>query len=553
VREVGEVGTGWPPAPDRRILGARAPPAASRGALAMAARTPLRVVLVKPSKYGRDGYVERFRRGFMPNSTLGYLASLTPAEVDGVPCETVTIDEYVRADLGYLDLLAADPDRRTLVALVGVQSHQFHRALDLAALARSRSVACAVVGGPHSMTCDTAELQGRGVSFALAEAELVWPAILRDALAGALEPVYGGDRRWQERLEPPPLRPPSKRDLRRYAVRLMGIYPARGCPFTCNFCSVIKIAGRAMRSQPVATTLASLKAAQAAGVRRVMFTSDNFNKIPDLRALLEAMIDEGVRLPFFAQCDVQIEREPALVELLARAGCFQMFVGVESFSREALRAAHKLHNKPERYARIVELCRAHGITSHFSNILGFPGDTEASIREHLATLRALGPDVASFYLLTPIPGTEQYGDFLEQGLISEDNLDRFDGSAVTWRHPHLAPRRWEDLVFGCVREFYSARDVAAKLARLASGRRDFRTASALAAVLGYSLQSRLAAAARTHPMAGGVGRVRRDREADYLPVRRRTFGFERAPLPANLTLSVADEELNRRAKLRAAG
>jgi hypothetical protein len=101
----------------------------------MAARTPLRVVLVKPSKYGRDGYVERFRRGFMPNSTLGYLASLTPAEVDGVPCETVTVDEYVRADLGYLDLLAADPDRRTLVALVGVQSHQFHRALDLAALA----------------------------------------------------------------------------------------------------------------------------------------------------------------------------------------------------------------------------------------------------------------------------------------------------------------------------------------------------------------------------------------------------------------------------------
>lgn len=33
-------------------------------------------------------------------------------------------------------------------------------------------------------------------------------------------------------LEPPPLVPPSRRDLRRYAVRLMGIYPARGCPFT---------------------------------------------------------------------------------------------------------------------------------------------------------------------------------------------------------------------------------------------------------------------------------------------------------------------------------
>ena len=333
------------------------------------------------------------------------------------------------------------------------------------------------------------------------------------------------------------------------AVRLQGIYPARGCPFTCNFCSVIKIAGRAVRSQPLATTLASLKAAQAAGVRMVMFTSDNFNKVPEVRELLEAMIAEGIRLPFFAQCDVQIERREDLVELLARAGCFQMFVGVESFSREALRAAHKLHNHPERYARIVELCPAHGITSHFSNILGFPTDTEASIREHLAALRALAPDVASFYLLTPIPGTEQYGEFLAEGLISEDNLDRFDGTSVTWRHPQLEPRRWEDLLFRNYREFVSGPDVAVKLLRLARGRRDFRTRSALLAVFGYSVQSRLAAAARRHPMAGGIGRVRRDHEADYLPLRRSIFGFDRAPLPSNLPLSAADEAINRRAKL----
>ena len=50
-------------------------------------------------------------------------------------------------------------------------------------------------------------------------------------------------------------------------------------------------------------------------------------------------------------------------------------------------------------------------------------------------------------------------------------------------------------------------------------------------------------------MGGGIGRVRRDREADYLPLRRSTFGFDRAPLPANLPLSAADAAINRRAKL----
>ena len=66
---------------------------------------------------------------------------------------------------------------------------------------------------------------------------------------------------------------------------------------------------------------------------------------------------------------------------------------------------------------------------------------------------------------------------------------------------------------------------------------------------GYPFQSRLAARAETHPMAGGVGRRRCDRAADYLALRRRTFGFDLAPLPGNLALAAADEAINRRAKL----
>jgi hypothetical protein len=516
----------------------------------MARPRALRVVLLKPSTYDSRGWVERFRRGFMPNSTLAHLRSLTPATVGGVPCRVETVDEYVQTDRRYLDGLAGDPEHAALLALVGVQSQQMPRALDLAAWALGRGVEHCVLGGPHAMTCDTADLQDRGLSFALAEAELVWPAILEDAVAGELRPVYGTDGRWQESLDPPVLQPPSRRDLRRYVVPMLGVYPARGCPYVCNFCSVIKIAGRQVRGQPVATTLASLRAARDAGVRYVMFTCDNFNKYPDAEALLEGMIAERLRLPFFAQCDAQVWRQERLVELMARAGCFQMFVGVESFSRSTLLAAHKPQNAPERYAAIVELCRAHGITSHFSNILGFPDDSEDSIRDHLRRLRALGPDVASFYLLTPIPGTEQYDDFMARGLLTEEELSRFDATSVTWRHPRLAPEVLRRLLFECYRAFYRPRDVAMKLARFAACRRpDWRTPGGLFAVLGYSCQSRLAAAQGLHPMAGGIGRVRRDRAADYAPLRRAVFGIDRVPLPRSLALSAADQALNRAAKL----
>jgi len=51
----------------------------------MQAKDRLRIVIIKPSKYGPAGYVERFRRGFMPNSTVPYIRSMTPASMDGVP------------------------------------------------------------------------------------------------------------------------------------------------------------------------------------------------------------------------------------------------------------------------------------------------------------------------------------------------------------------------------------------------------------------------------------------------------------------------------------
>ena len=494
----------------------------------------LQVVIIKPSKYMADGFVERFRRGFMPNSTVPYMRSMVPVEVDGMPVETKTVDEYVHTDLQYLKLLLGPQGKRTLVALVGVQSHQFHRALDLAAYAQSNGC-MTVIGGPHVMTCDTSMFHGRGVSFALAEAELVWSKILQDAACGEMQPVYGSDRRWQQELEAPVLAPPSRSDLGRYVIPMLGVYPARGCPFLCNFCSVIKIAGRRIRSQSIATTLASLRAAKAAGVRTIMFTSDNFNKYPEAETLLAAMIEDQLGLDFFVQCDTQIARQEHLVALLGKAGCFQMFVGVESFNRQTLLAAHKGQNRPEMYRDIVRLCREYGISSHFSNIIGFPQDTEREVREHVQVLREMAPTWASFYILCPIPGTEQYEDFLAQGLITETNLDRFDTTCLTWRHPSLSRERLSELLFDCYRKFFSLPHAL----RNAKDEVSFRSRGLFArsaANLAMSLFTRYCAWRRTHPMSGGVRRVRLDRVNDFLSRRKEAYGFELAPLPLSLQL-----------------
>lgn len=468
----------------------------------------------------------------MPNATLFHVASLTPSTIGHASVTVHIVDEYVHQNLDYLQLLHADDGFFTLLAIVGVQSHQLHRALDLAAYARKQGVRHCVIGGPHPMTCDTSMLQGRGVSFALAEAELVWSEILHDALLGDLKPVYGCGQRWADHLPEVIVEPPSPTDLARYWAPLLGLYPVRGCPYQCNYCSVIKISGRCVRSPAIESTLESLRRAKLGGVEMIMFVSDNFNKFPYVRDLLRAMIDERINLRFFCQCDTQIAKDPDLVNLLGRAGCYEMFVGVESFNRSALKAAKKFHNYPQRYSDIVRMCDEAGIRSHFSNIIGFPEDNEREIAHHVEVLKSMRPKAASFYILTPIPGTEQYDDYRRDGLITERNLDRFDTTHPTWSHPQLSHDQLEGLLYQSYVNYYGF------LLRSGGLTEEDRRGA---------IFSRYMAAQRLHPMSGGIDRFQVDSAGDYLALRRDLFEVDLVPLPDSLQLSEHDVELNRKA------
>jgi len=466
---------------------------------------------------------------------------LTPQKVSGVLIEPVVVDEFSQTDLSYLDYLKK-PDYPTLLALIGVQSNQFHRALDLAALARAHGVEHCIIGGPHPMTCDTSSVHGKGISFSLAEAELVWHQIIFDAADGGLRPIYGADQRWEKNLNTPSLAPPSSKELNRGLIPMMGIYPARGCPYRCNFCSVIKIAGQRVRSEPIETTLQSFRTAKNAGIRAITVNSDNFNKHPQAKELLHALIDERIHVPFFVQCDTTFIDDEDFVRLLGRAGCYQVFVGTEAFDREVLRDAKKTQNRPERYADIIEICHANGISTHFSSIIGFPQQTKQSILEHLRIKKALNPSVASFWILVPIPGTEQYEEFLSQGLIWDDNLDHFDGSISVWRHPNLSAGELKNLLYFCYREFFSVPNVLCRAVK----QRWFTFPSPAPAILAsHSIFGRYTGHVRRQPMSTGIHPVLLDKVADYAQIRRKTFGFDLAPLPRNLQLSKIDEESNK--------
>ena len=202
----------------------------------MAAKPRFQLLLVKPSHYDDDGYVIRWWRAMIPSNSLaaiyGIAADCAERRVLGpdVGIDIEAIDESnTRVDVPALIARLQRNGNFGLLALVGVQSNQYPRALDIAREFRRAGVAVAI-GGFHVSGC-LSMLDGRaveldacrdlGISIFAGEAEGRLEAVLQDAAAGRLAPVYNfmNDLPGMEGTVVPFL-------PKRYVTRTLGLSPA---------------------------------------------------------------------------------------------------------------------------------------------------------------------------------------------------------------------------------------------------------------------------------------------------------------------------------------
>ena len=207
----------------------------------------LRLVLIKPSHYANDGYVIQWFRSAMPSNTLAVLYGLAlDCKERGtlgpdVDIEITAIDETntrVRVDRLIDDLRG----RKSLVALVGVQSNQYQRSMDLARRFRAAGIAVAIggfhVSGTLSMLPgiqpEVQEAMDLGISLFAGEAEGRFEQVLLDAWIGTLKPLYNNmDDLPSLSGGPTPLLPASR--IKRTGGTITSFYSGRGCPFQCSF------------------------------------------------------------------------------------------------------------------------------------------------------------------------------------------------------------------------------------------------------------------------------------------------------------------------------
>jgi hypothetical protein len=344
-----------------------------------AARSPdnlFHFVMIKPSHYDDEGYPIQWFRSAIPSNTLACLNALAEDAAHrevlgaGVEVRLHTYDETnrrVRPDK--IIKMIRRAGGRCLIGLVGVQSNQFPRAVDLAQpFLQAGLPVC--IGGFHVSGCiamlpelpeDIKAAQAMGISFFAGEAEEHrLDEVLRDACSGTLKPLYN----YMNDLpalagEPPPFLP--RKHVVRTSGSLSSIDLGRGCPYQCSFCTIINVQGRKSRIRSADDLERIVRENHAQGIKRFFITDDNFARNSDWEALFDRMIEmrqgENMNIGFTIQVDTLCHKIPRFIEKATRAGVRRVFIGLENINPDNLIAAKKRQNKITEYREMLQMWR----------------------------------------------------------------------------------------------------------------------------------------------------------------------------------------------------
>ena len=427
----------------------------------MAAKKTFLVVLIKPSRYDKDGYVIQWRRSAVPSNSLATLYGLTmqcaeqqvlgeDVEIKQVAYdETNTIVPYKQLKR---DLKAADGG---FLGLVGVQSNQFFRALDIARQFRAEDIPVVIggfhVGGVLSMLPEiTPEIQEAidlGVTIYAGEAEGRLDKLFQAIWNEQAEPVYN----YMNEL--PDMANAARPYLPDNVVsRITGAYTSfdtgRGCPYQCSFCTIINVQGRVSRRRTADDVEQIVRSICERGIKRFFLTDDNFARNKDWEEILDRLIwlreEEGLKFKFFIQVDTLCHRIPNFIEKCARAGVHWVYLGLESINPEALMSAKKRQNKIWEYRKLLHDWKKQGVLIYVGYITGFPPDTPESIARDIEILKEELPvELVEFFCLTPLPGSEDHQKLYNQGVWMDPDLNKYELGHVVTTHPNMSIEEWQ--------------------------------------------------------------------------------------------------------------
>lgn len=317
-----------------------------------------------------------------------------------------------------------------LVVLSGF-TMQAPRAYRIADHFRAKGAAV-FIGGQHASALPQ-EAKLHADAVLAGEGEDIFPQALADWQKGTLKPFY-----YSQKNIPGELIPSPRFDLLTHLERYnkVPIQATRGCPYSCEFCSIKAVYGNRYRKRPVEKVIADLKAAKAIFPHpHIAFTDENM--LVDARyakELVKAMIP--LKLSWEAYADLKVAEDGELLDLLRESGCLELEIGLETVNPESLNAVSPFKARLlEKYPAMIKTIQDHGVGVMGLFVLGFDQDGPdifPRLWDFIEKNRIFESDLA---VLNPLPGSPLYRRLKAEGRILSEDWSRY-----TWNQINFEPK-----------------------------------------------------------------------------------------------------------------
>jgi pyruvate-formate lyase-activating enzyme len=430
----------------------------------------------------------------------------------------VTAFDEINSKVDVLAIIAAARRRKALVFLVGVQTNQFPRTMDIARPLRAAGIPVCI-GGFHVSGClsmlktlppDLVEAQDLGISFFAGEAEeRRIDEVLRDGFSGQLKPIYNHLAKAPNLSgEPVPLL--QSEEFACNITKMSSFDLGRGCPFECSFCTIINVQGRKSRFRTPDDLETIVRENAKQGIRRFFLTDDNFARNKHWEILVDRLIElkkQGLSVYLHIQVDTMAYKIPRFIDKVVNAGAAQIFIGLENINSDNLEASKKRQNRIEDYKEMVLEWKKYHVIVTCGYIIGFPNNTKEAILRDVDTIkRELAIDNLYVNYLTPLPGSEDHKKLYETGVWMDPDMNKYTLTHRVTHHPRMSDADWDEAYREFHARYFSFAHMETVLRRMVALKNNLHRAT-INRLLSY----------REAVMAEGVSML----ESGYVRVRRR--------------------------------
>jgi len=450
----------------------------------------MNILFVYPTRLNASGKPIKYRKAFIPPLALAVLNGLTP-EYHNTQIVNDIVEDIDFA--GSYDLVA-----------ITAMTMQVERAYQIADTFRERGVKV-IMGGMHP-TILPQEAKQHADSVVIGEADNLWEHILDDCQSNRLQDFYQDESFPDlQRLVIPKW---DNSNLGIYAKRIgtklpvMPIFTTRGCPFGCSFCSVTRFFGKSIRVKPISHVL---KEIESTGATDYFFVDDNITCNLDYsRELFQALA--GRNLNWMSQISTTVMKNPEMIDLAAKAGCSGLLIGIESLNQSSLKTVNKGFNKVDQYEELIARMHRNGIKPFLSFIFGFDEDTLDQFKYTVEFCKKNKIGIATFWILTPLPGTELFEEMEAAGRIEYDKWSMYDLTNVVFQPKKFSKQQLCDSYWKSYKELYTSKNISSNIwhdMKISNKpARDFLTSVFIQSYFRRKVYS------SDHPISGGIGMIK---------------------------------------------